>query len=233
MASYLLPALAGRSSPSAIFPRSPAPIWPGAARALGVEDRTASGRGYALTFDDGPHPRGHPGGARDPRRSGRAGDVLPRRRAGAAQPRARREIARRRSRDRPALRPPPQPPAPGAVAGARGHRPGAASDRGRPPAARRRCTARPTACSTRRRCAWLAHMAGGRCCGPNGAATGRRAPRPSRSPRASPTASRRARCCCCTTPTTIPRRAPGGAPSRRCRVVLDVLAERGLEPVAP
>jgi peptidoglycan/xylan/chitin deacetylase (PgdA/CDA1 family) len=28
--------------------------------ALGVEDRTASGRGYALTFDDGPHPQGTP-----------------------------------------------------------------------------------------------------------------------------------------------------------------------------
>lgn len=28
--------------------------------ALGVEDRTAGGRGYALTFDDGPHPQGTP-----------------------------------------------------------------------------------------------------------------------------------------------------------------------------
>jgi peptidoglycan-N-acetylglucosamine deacetylase len=27
---------------------------------LGVEDRTASGRGYALTFDDGPHAQGTP-----------------------------------------------------------------------------------------------------------------------------------------------------------------------------
>jgi len=27
---------------------------------LGIEDRTASGRGCALTFDDGPHPRGTP-----------------------------------------------------------------------------------------------------------------------------------------------------------------------------
>jgi peptidoglycan/xylan/chitin deacetylase (PgdA/CDA1 family) len=27
---------------------------------LGIEDRTASGTGYALTFDDGPHPRGTP-----------------------------------------------------------------------------------------------------------------------------------------------------------------------------
>jgi len=29
-------------------------------RLLGVADRTSSGRGYALTFDDGPHPRGTP-----------------------------------------------------------------------------------------------------------------------------------------------------------------------------
>jgi peptidoglycan/xylan/chitin deacetylase (PgdA/CDA1 family) len=28
--------------------------------ALGIEDRTASGAGYALTFDDGPHPQGTP-----------------------------------------------------------------------------------------------------------------------------------------------------------------------------
>jgi peptidoglycan/xylan/chitin deacetylase (PgdA/CDA1 family) len=27
---------------------------------LGIEDRTSSGRGYALTFDDGPHPQGTP-----------------------------------------------------------------------------------------------------------------------------------------------------------------------------
>ncbi len=33
---------------------------PSLRRALGFEDRTASGRGYALTFDDGPHPQGTP-----------------------------------------------------------------------------------------------------------------------------------------------------------------------------
>ena len=43
---YLLPALAGE--------------WPLLRAALGVEDQTSSGRGYALTFDDGPHPRGTP-----------------------------------------------------------------------------------------------------------------------------------------------------------------------------
>jgi peptidoglycan/xylan/chitin deacetylase (PgdA/CDA1 family) len=33
---------------------------PALRRPLGIEDRTASGRGYALTFDDGPHPQGTP-----------------------------------------------------------------------------------------------------------------------------------------------------------------------------
>lgn len=42
------------------MPRSPAPISPWLRRALGVEDATRSGSGYALTFDDGPHPEGTP-----------------------------------------------------------------------------------------------------------------------------------------------------------------------------
>jgi peptidoglycan/xylan/chitin deacetylase (PgdA/CDA1 family) len=46
MAGYLLPGLAG--------------AWPALRRPLGIEDRTASGRGYALTFDDGPHAQGTP-----------------------------------------------------------------------------------------------------------------------------------------------------------------------------
>jgi peptidoglycan/xylan/chitin deacetylase (PgdA/CDA1 family) len=46
LASYALPALAG--------------AWPALRGPLGVEDRTSSGRGFALTFDDGPHPRGTP-----------------------------------------------------------------------------------------------------------------------------------------------------------------------------
>ncbi|HEY2140684.1 MAG TPA: polysaccharide deacetylase family protein [Solirubrobacteraceae bacterium] len=58
MAGYLLPALAGARPVG--FPRSPAPIWPGLRRALGVEDHTASRHGYALTFDDGPHAQGTP-----------------------------------------------------------------------------------------------------------------------------------------------------------------------------
>jgi peptidoglycan/xylan/chitin deacetylase (PgdA/CDA1 family) len=43
---YMLPALAG--------------TWPALRVPLGVEDHTASGRGYALTFDDGPHLQGTP-----------------------------------------------------------------------------------------------------------------------------------------------------------------------------
>lgn len=43
---YGLPALAG--------------VWRGLRGPLGIEDRTASGTGYALTFDDGPHPQGTP-----------------------------------------------------------------------------------------------------------------------------------------------------------------------------
>jgi peptidoglycan-N-acetylglucosamine deacetylase len=46
MAGYLLPGLSF--------------YWPRLRSLLGVEDRTGSGRGYALTFDDGPHPRGTP-----------------------------------------------------------------------------------------------------------------------------------------------------------------------------
>jgi len=43
---YLLPGLAG--------------ALPALRPPLGVEDRTADGRGYALTFDDGPHAQGTP-----------------------------------------------------------------------------------------------------------------------------------------------------------------------------
>jgi peptidoglycan/xylan/chitin deacetylase (PgdA/CDA1 family) len=45
-AGYLLPGLAG--------------VWPVLRGPLGIEDATASGRGYALTFDDGPHAQGTP-----------------------------------------------------------------------------------------------------------------------------------------------------------------------------
>jgi peptidoglycan-N-acetylglucosamine deacetylase len=51
---YLLPGLAGVSGADgrALCPRL--------RRRLGVEEHTASGGGYALTFDDGPHPEGTP-----------------------------------------------------------------------------------------------------------------------------------------------------------------------------
>jgi peptidoglycan/xylan/chitin deacetylase (PgdA/CDA1 family) len=44
IAAYMLPGLAG--------------AWPVMRRPLGIDDRTASGRGCALTFDDGPHAQG-------------------------------------------------------------------------------------------------------------------------------------------------------------------------------
>ncbi len=47
MMSYVLPGLA-------------AWVWPALRGPLGVEDRTSSGSGYALTFDDGPHSQGTP-----------------------------------------------------------------------------------------------------------------------------------------------------------------------------
>ncbi len=43
---YLLPGLAG--------------AWPALRAPLGVEDHTADGAGYAITFDDGPHAQGTP-----------------------------------------------------------------------------------------------------------------------------------------------------------------------------
>ncbi len=44
--SYLLPGLTS--------------VWPALRGPLGIEDRTAGGEGYALTFDDGPHRDGTP-----------------------------------------------------------------------------------------------------------------------------------------------------------------------------
>jgi len=54
LCAYMLPGLAGLSTDVG------APVLPQLRRALGVADRTRSGRGYALTFDDGPHPEGTP-----------------------------------------------------------------------------------------------------------------------------------------------------------------------------
>ena len=55
----ILGALAGAALAGYLFPGL-AGAWPALRGTLGIEDRTASGRGYALTFDDGPHPRGTP-----------------------------------------------------------------------------------------------------------------------------------------------------------------------------
>jgi peptidoglycan/xylan/chitin deacetylase (PgdA/CDA1 family) len=62
MGSYVLPALAG-ARVRFVSDRSRAwaldgPVGTALCERLGIEDRTASGRGYALTFDDGPHPDG-------------------------------------------------------------------------------------------------------------------------------------------------------------------------------
>lgn len=46
IAGYMLPGLAA--------------VLPALRRPLGIEDRTAGGRGYALTFDDGPHAQATP-----------------------------------------------------------------------------------------------------------------------------------------------------------------------------
>ena len=182
MASYLGAALVGPRP--VIFPRSPAPIWPALRRALGVEDRTASGRGYALTFDDGPHVEGTPAvleilagagvqatfflvGEQVRRNPALAREILAaghgiglhcdrhRNLLRLAPWQVREDIARARR----------------TIEDATGHAHGPL-----PPAVRR---AQRVGVALGPRDA-----AGGRCCGVNGAATGRRAPRPSRSPRA-------------------------------------------------
>ncbi len=58
MAGYVLPALA--SPRPGWVPHSPEPIWRALREPLGVEDHTVGREGYALTFDDGPHAQGTP-----------------------------------------------------------------------------------------------------------------------------------------------------------------------------
>ncbi len=53
-------AMAAMSMMSYVLPGLAAWVWPALRAPLGVEDRTSSGTGYALTFDDGPHPQGTP-----------------------------------------------------------------------------------------------------------------------------------------------------------------------------
>jgi len=52
-------ALAGAAAVGYMLPGLAA-AWPALRAPLGIEDRTASGQGYALTFDDGPHAQGTP-----------------------------------------------------------------------------------------------------------------------------------------------------------------------------
>jgi peptidoglycan/xylan/chitin deacetylase (PgdA/CDA1 family) len=52
-------ALAGAAAVGYTLPGLAA-VWPGLRGPLGIEDHTATGRGYALTFDDGPHAHGTP-----------------------------------------------------------------------------------------------------------------------------------------------------------------------------
>jgi len=54
LATYAIPALAGLSREDG------RPVLPRLRVALGVEDRTRTGAGFRLTFDDGPHPEGTP-----------------------------------------------------------------------------------------------------------------------------------------------------------------------------
>ena len=53
-AAYAVPALASISHDDG------RPVLPGVRAVFGIEDRTRSGAGFHLTFDDGPHPEGTP-----------------------------------------------------------------------------------------------------------------------------------------------------------------------------
>ena len=213
--------------------------WPAhgrrCARRSGSRIAPPSGSGYALTFDDGPHAAGDARGARDAapaRACGRPSSSSASR--SGATPALAREIVAAGPRRRPALRPPPQP----AAAGARGRcaRTSRAPRRRsrRPPASSRRCIARPTACSTRPRCGSRGRAAGARCCGANGAATGRRGRHPRRSPSCVTRGAGEGSVLLLhdaddySAPGSW-RRTVGGAAAR----ARDARARRGLEPVAP
>ncbi len=58
-ASAYAGALAGMAIGGYLLPGLAA-AWPALRGPLGIEDRTASGHGYGLTFDDGPHAQGTP-----------------------------------------------------------------------------------------------------------------------------------------------------------------------------
>src|ERR1700704_303507 len=190
MASYLLPGLAH--------------IWPRLRRELGVEHRTASGAGYALTFDDGPHPQGTPAVL----------EVL-----AAAGVRATFFLVGEQLRRNPAL---------GAEIVAAGHTVALHCDRHRNLL---RLAPRQVRADLDRAQATIEDLtgrspvlyppraggAGARCGGATGGATGRPARPPPRSPRTSRLAPPTGRCCCCTTPTTTAPPDRGGGPPPRGR----------------
>jgi peptidoglycan-N-acetylglucosamine deacetylase len=60
LASPVARGLAAASMMSYVLPGLAAWVWPALRGPLGIEDHTSSGGGYALTFDDGPHPQGTP-----------------------------------------------------------------------------------------------------------------------------------------------------------------------------
>ena len=196
---YMLPGLAG--------------AWPALRAPLGVEDRTASGRGYALTFDDGPHAQGTPAVLEMLSREHvtatffLVGEQVRRNPTLAREIRdAGHAIALHCDRHRNLLRLAPWQVREDIARRCRQSRtlPGLAHS----------STARPTASSTPPLCVSRVPMAGARCCGATGAGTGTRRPRRPRSQRGSQTVRATARCCCCTMPTTTPRPAHGAG---RCR----------------
>ena len=168
-ATYGLPALAGARA-RFVSDRSrtwalDGPVGAALCERLGIEDRTASGCGYALTFDDGPHPDGTPAmleilahagvratfflvGEQVQRNPALAGEIAA----------AGHEIGLHCHRHRNLLRLAPWQVR-ADIARAR--------DTIETAAGReiRRSTGRHMGCSTRRRCARPADVAGGRCCG--------------------------------------------------------------------
>ena len=185
---------------------------------LGVEDRTSGGTGYALTFDDGPHPQGTPAVL----------EILARERVSATfflvgeqvrrNPALVREIVAAghgiglhcdRHRNLLRLRPSQVRADIARAQDTIEEASGRAIGLYRPPYGVLNASALRIA-----RARALAHAA----VESLRARTGRRGPHPQSIARARDRRrAARARCCSCTTPTTIPRPAPGGAPRRPFR----------------
>ncbi len=201
----------------------------GAAPRAGVRDRAADAGAVALTFDDGPHPRGTPATLAALERAGvRAtfflvGEQVRRDPALAAEILAAGHAGRpstatvtatscgwRRAQVREDLA-----RAEAAIVSAD------RADAAPVPAALRRAH-RGGARRTR------AAAAGSRCCGRAGAATGARGPRRRASRRRRRPTCAAARWSSCTTPTTTRRPARGSARWRRCRCVVEEIDRAGL-----